>query len=116
MAVSCCGRRNFCRIRTFSNITPRTSSKDDLNMAAPELSGDLQNHRFEVLLYTFFDSWTGFAYDDYDVPVHFDTVQDALEDLQEAFDIWQSQIDEGERMPDQGFSPDEFAIRSLNTG
>lgn len=85
-------------------------------MAAPILGMDSRKHEFEVLLYTYFDGWTGFAYDDNDEPVNFGTVEDALEDLQGAFDIWERQVAEGERTPDQGFSPDDFAIRSRRTG
>lgn len=81
-------------------------------MATPMLGGNSQSHEFEVLLYTYFDGWTGFAYDDNDEPVNFGTVEEALADLQSAFDIWARQVFEGERTPDQMFSPDEFAIRS----
>lgn len=81
-------------------------------MAALILNRDSWKHEFEVLLYTYFDGWTGFAYDDNDEPVNFGTVEEALADLQSAFDIWARQIVEGERTPDQMSSPDEFAIRS----
>jgi hypothetical protein len=85
-------------------------------MAAPELSNDLRKHEFEVLLYTYFDGWTGFSYDENDVPVNFGTVEEALDDLQGAFDIWARQIAEGERTVDEGFSTDDFAIRSRRSG
>jgi hypothetical protein len=77
---------------------------------------DFQTHKFEVLLYTYFDGWTGFAYDEYDHPVKFGAVEEALADLQDAFKIWDQQILDGERTPDQLFSPDDFAIRSVATG
>ncbi len=85
-------------------------------MAAPILSRDSRAHEFEVLLYTYFNGWTGFAYDENDKPVNFGTVEEALADLQGAFDIWARQIVEGERTPDQAFSPDDFAIRSKRSG
>ncbi|MGH6628354.1 MAG: hypothetical protein ACREB3_01325, partial [Burkholderiales bacterium] len=75
-----------------------------------------RKHEFQVLTYTYFDGWTGFAYDEYDKSVNFETVEEALTDLQSAFDIWERQISDGERTPDQSFSPDEFAIRSLSSG
>ena len=78
--------------------------------------GKSQKYEFEVLLYAYFDGWTGFAYSDNDEPVYFSTVQETLTDLQSAFDIWARQIAEGERTPDQSFSPDDFAIRSRQTG
>jgi hypothetical protein len=81
-------------------------------MAAPTLGRNSRTQEFEVLLHTYFDGWTGFAYDDNDEPVNFGTIEEALEDLQSAFDIWTRQIAEGERTPDQDFSPDDFAIRS----
>jgi hypothetical protein len=80
------------------------------------LGGNSQSHEFEVLLYTYFDGWTGFAYDENDEPVNFGSVEEALADLQSAFNIWVRQIAEGERTPDQGFAPDDFAIRSRQTG
>ncbi len=85
-------------------------------MAAPILGKDSRMHEFEVLLYTYFDGWTGFAYDENDKPVNFGTVEEALADLQSAFDIWARQIIDGERAPDQAFSPDDFAIRSRRSG
>ena len=85
-------------------------------MAALMLGKNSRTHQFEVLLYTYFDGWTGFAYDEDDHPVKFGAVEEALADLQDAFKIWDQQILEGERTPDQSFSPDDFAIRSVVTG
>jgi len=85
-------------------------------MAAPMLGKNSRTHEFEVLLYTYFDGWTGFAYDEYDHPVKFGSVEEALADLHYAFRIWDQQILDGERTPDQSFSPDDFAIRSVVTG
>lgn len=85
-------------------------------MAALMLGKNSRTHQFEVLLYTYFDGWTGFAYDEDDHPVKFSAVEKALADLQDAFRIWDQQILDGERTPDQSFSPDDFAIRSVVTG
>ncbi|MEQ1936164.1 MAG: hypothetical protein ABL962_20095 [Fimbriimonadaceae bacterium] len=85
-------------------------------MVAQTLGRDSQSDEFEVLLYTYFGGWTGFAYDDNDEPVKFGTIEEALADLQSAFDIWARQIVEGERTIDQAFSPDDFAIRSGRSG
>ena len=85
-------------------------------MAALILGRNSRPHEFEVLLYTYFDGWTGFAYDEYDHPVKFGAVEEALADLQDAFTIWEQEIRDGERTPDQSFSPDDFAIRSVVTG
>jgi hypothetical protein len=70
---------------------------------------------FEVLLYTFFDGWTSFAYDENDDSVTFSTVQEALRDLQSAFDIWEAQIKDGERGIGDSYLPSDFAIRSTAT-
>ena len=85
-------------------------------MAALALGNESRTHQFEVLLYTFFGGWTGFAYDEDDRPVKFGEVEEALADLQDAFRIWDKQILDGERAPDQSFSPHDFAIRSVITG
>jgi hypothetical protein len=71
---------------------------------------------FEVLLDTYFQGWTGFAYDENDAPVAFASVEEALVDLQEAFDSLDSAVREGERSPDQSYSSKDFAIRALSTG
>lgn len=80
------------------------------------LGNSSRTHEFEVLLYMYFDGWTGFAYDEYDHPVKFGAVEEALADLHDAFRIWDQQILDGERTSDQSFSPDDFAIRSVLTG
>ena len=85
-------------------------------MAALALGFKSRTHQFEVLLYTYFEGWTVFAYDEDDHPVKFGEIEEALADLQDAFRIWDQQILDGERTPDQSFSPDDFAIRSVVTG
>ena len=68
---------------------------------------------FKVLLDTYFQGWTGFAYDENDAPVAFATVEEALADLQEAFDSVNAAARDGERPSDQSYSARDFAIRAL---
>ena len=84
-------------------------------MTPHALAGKPGSHEFELLLHTYFSGWTGFAYDENDNPVSFSAVEEALADLQSAFDIWERQIRDAERAPNQSFSPDEFAIRCVTT-
>lgn len=76
----------------------------------------MARHGFEVLLDTYFQGWTGFAYEENDAPVAFASIEDALADLQEAFDSLSSAVRAGDRAADQSYSPDDFAIRAIATG
>ena len=75
-----------------------------------------RSHEFQLLMDTFFSGWTGFGYDENENPVTFSAVEEALADLQSVFDIWKQQIRDGERAPDESYSPDEFAICCVTTG
>jgi hypothetical protein len=68
------------------------------------------------LLDTYFQGWTGFAYDENDAPVAFATVEEALADLQEVFDSLSAAVRDGERPSDQSYSARDFAIRALASG
>jgi hypothetical protein len=76
-------------------------------------ASNLAPHGFEVLLDTYFQGWTGFAYDENDAPVVFATVEEALVDLQEAFDSVSAAARNGERPSDQSYLARDFAIRAL---
>lgn len=84
-------------------------------MAEADAARPSGDHKFEVLLYTYFSGWTGFAYDEEDHEVAFNTVEEAIEDLQEAFDVWSQQVRDGEREADQSYDPSDFAIRCATT-
>jgi len=85
-------------------------------MTLYSFAGKSRSHEFQLLLDTFFSGWTGFGYDENENPVTFSAVEEALADLQSAFDIWEQQVRDGERAPDESYSPDEFAISCVTTG
>lgn len=72
--------------------------------------------RFEVLNYTWCDGYINSYLDDHGLPVVFDCIEDALDDLQHDFDIWADQVRSGERAPECAFDDEEFLIRCVNTG
>jgi hypothetical protein len=85
-------------------------------MTPYSFAGKPRSHEFQLLLDTFFSGWTGFGYDEDENPVTFNGVEEALADLQSVFDIWEQQIRDGERTPDESYSPEEFAICCVTTG
>lgn len=85
-------------------------------MTLYSFAGKPRSHEFQLLLNTFFSGWTGFGYDEKESPVTFSAIEEALADLQSVFNIWKQQILDGERSPDDSYSPDEFAICCVTTG
>ena len=85
-------------------------------MTQYSFAGKSRSHEFQLLLDTFFSGWTGFGYDENENPVTFSAVEEALADLQSVFDIWEQQIRDGERAPDELYSPDEFGICCVTSG
>ena len=45
----------------------------------------------------------------------FDSIEEAIEELQDDFDIWAQEIKDGERESDCSFSAEEFMIRCVGT-
>src|SRR3990167_9196907 len=72
--------------------------------------------KFEVLTYAWCDGFANSYLNEADLPVTFDCIEDALEDLQDDFDIWANQVRSGERDPDNIFCDDEYLIRCIDTG
>lgn len=72
--------------------------------------------RFEVLVYSWCDGFENSWVDDEGTPIVFDNIEDAVNDLQQDFDILAEQVRSGKREPDAIFGEEEFMIRCVNTG
>jgi hypothetical protein len=70
-------------------------------------------HRFELLAYIWVDGFCSYVFDEDDKPFLFDSLEEAVAELQDDFDIWAQQIGDGER--EYGFDPEEFMIRCVTT-
>ena len=74
------------------------------------------SHRFELLTYYWQVGFRNFVTNmstKGDVAVWFNTIEHAIDDVQECFDVWNMQIKDGER--EWGFSTEEFRIRCVET-
>jgi hypothetical protein len=71
--------------------------------------------KWEVQHYTLCDGWinTWFATDErtgHEIPLVFETEQDAQREIDEFLSDIQAEIEEGDRTGDEGYSEDEFRI------
>lgn len=70
--------------------------------------------RYAVLHYTLCDGWTN-TWSVNDQPMTFDSVEEAQAELDEFLADIQSEIDSGDRAPDEGYSQDEFKIEEVRS-
>jgi len=70
---------------------------------------------FELLTCVWLEGFRPYYFDGDGRPLRFASLREAIAELQDDFDTWAREIEEGEREPDFGFSPDEFEIRCVET-
>ena len=74
---------------------------------------DPTSHGFELLTYIWCEGFCDYVFDEQDRPFVFDSIEEAVAELQEDFDIWTQQLRDGER--EYSFEPGEFRIRCVET-
>ena len=70
---------------------------------------------FELLNYVWLEGFVSYYFDINDKPLRFPSLNEALAELQDDFDIVAQEIADGGREPDCGLSPEEFQIRCVET-
>lgn len=68
---------------------------------------------FELLNYVWLEGYCAYILDAKDQSYRFDSIEEALSELQEDFDTWASEIRRDER--EDGYEPEEFMIRCIET-
>ena len=76
----------------------------------------MNNNGFEILQFSLCEGWINNLYDGNDNPYVFSTVEEAIAELQEEFDDWQSEIKNGDRDEEDGYDISTFQIVSNKTG
>lgn len=74
------------------------------------------NKGFEILQYSICDGWVNNLLDGEKDPYVFATIGEAVAELQEEFDDWNSEIKAGERDEEDGFDVATFQIKCAETG
>ncbi|MFY9328687.1 MAG: hypothetical protein WAO76_11825 [Georgfuchsia sp.] len=72
--------------------------------------------RFMVLSYAFCEGYESYYLNEHGVPVLYDSIEDALADIQSEFDRWADEVRSGEREPEDSFDEEEFLVSCANTG
>jgi len=75
----------------------------------------ISHYHFELLHYVWLEGFTNNLLDAFDEPVVFNSIEEALEDLQDDFDTWTEEIRKGEREREEAFDPKEFSVRCVET-
>ena len=71
---------------------------------------------FEILQFSLCEGWINNLYDGNDNPYGFSSVEEAIAELQEEFDDWQTEIQTGERDEEDGYDISAFQIVCNKTG
>ena len=71
---------------------------------------------FEILQYSVCEGWINNLYDGNDSPSVFNTLDEAIAELQEEFDDWQAEIEIGESDEEDGYDILNFQIVCNKTG
>lgn len=71
---------------------------------------------FEILQYSLCEGWINNLYEGNDCPYVFSTIEEAVAELQDEFDDWQSEIEAGERSEEDGYDISTFQIVCNKTG
>jgi hypothetical protein len=66
---------------------------------------------YEILQFSLCEGWINNLYDSDDRPYIFDTLEEAIAELQEEFDEWQSEIKAGKRNLYEGYDITTFVIK-----
>ena len=75
----------------------------------------VSGYSFELLNHVWLEGDCPYYFDGDGHPLRFPSLEDALAELQDDFDTWAREMEDGEREPDCGFSPEEFEIRCVET-
>jgi hypothetical protein len=75
-----------------------------------KIKGSMKNNGFEILQFSLCEGWINNLYDSNDNPYIFSTLEEAIAELQEEFDDWQSEIENGEREEEDGYDIFTFQI------
>ena len=71
---------------------------------------------YEILQYSLCEGWINNLYDSSDSPVVFASLEEAIAELQEEFDDWQTEIKAGDRDEEAGYDITTFQIVCNKTG
>ena len=81
-----------------------------------KIKGSMKNNGFEILQFSLCEGWINNLYDGKDNPYVFSTVEEAIAELQEEFDDWQVEIEDGDREEEDGYDISTFQIVCNETG
>jgi hypothetical protein len=71
---------------------------------------------YEIMQYSLCDGWINNLYDGNDDPYVFSTLEEAIAELQDEFNDWQAEIENGDRDEDDGYDVSNFQIVCIATG
>ena len=76
---------------------------------------DTNSRTFELLNYVWLEGFRPYYLDGNGEPLGFSSLEEALAELQDDFDLVAQEIADGDRDADCGFSPEEFKIHCIQT-
>jgi hypothetical protein len=71
---------------------------------------------YEIMQYSICDGWINNLYDGNNDPYVFSSLEEAIAELQEEFDDWQAEIENGDRDEDERYDISSFEIVCNTTG
>lgn len=77
---------------------------------------NIRKSGYEILQYSLCEGWINNLYDSSDCPYVFATIEEAVAELQEEFDDWQTEIDIGDRDKEEEYDIRSFQIICNATG
>ena len=76
----------------------------------------ITNSGYEILQFSLCEGWVNNLYDGNDSPYVFSTIEEAIAELKEEFDDWQTEIEVGDRDEEDGYDISTFQIVYNETG
>jgi len=76
----------------------------------------ITNSGYEILQYSLCEGWINNLYDGSDSPYVFTSLEEAIAELQEEFDDWQTEIETGYRDEEAGYDISDFQIVCNKSG
>ena len=71
---------------------------------------------YEIMQYSICDGWINNLYDSNDDPYVFSTLEEAIAELQDEYNDWEAEIENGDRKEDNGYDICSFQIVCNTTG
>lgn len=65
---------------------------------------------YEILQFSLLEGWVNNLYDSYNMPYVFESLEEAVEELQGEFDTWKAEIECGARAEEEGYDINTFKI------